>query len=59
MRCALVDLNNNIVVNLIIANPETDPAPEGHIIVGLPDDSLVAIGWSYNPLTSEFTPPSE
>lgn len=59
MRCALVDLNTNIVVNLIIADPEADPAPVGYLIVGLLEGSQVEIGWSYNSATGEFTPPLE
>ena len=58
MRCALVDLSTNHVVNLIIASPDTDPAPDGHVIVGLPDESAVAIGWLYDPFTGLFTDPN-
>lgn len=57
MRCALVDISTNLVVNLIIADPATDPAPSGHVIISLPDESPVAIGWTYN--NGEFTPPLE
>ena len=57
MRCALVNLSTSLVVNLIIADPATDPAPSGHIIIALPDDSPVSIGWSYS--DGEFTPPLE
>lgn len=57
MRCALIDLSTNLVVNLIVADPATDPAPSGHVIIGLPDDSPVAIGWTYS--NGEFTPPLE
>lgn len=57
MRCALIDLSTNLVVNLIIADPAIDPAPNGYLIVGLPDDSLVDMGWTYN--NGEFTPPLE
>lgn len=57
MRCALVDLSNNLVVNLIIADPTTDPAPSGHVIIGISDDSPVSIGWSYS--NGEFTAPPE
>lgn len=59
MRCALVDLSTNIVVNLIIANPELDVPPVGYLIVGIPDDSPVQFDWIYNPTTNEFTPPPE
>jgi hypothetical protein len=48
MRCAVVD-SSNIVVNIIVADPAIDPAPEGCILVGLPDDSPVSFGWLYDP----------
>ena len=52
-RCALVQGNN--VINIIVADPNLDPAPEGCILIGLPDDSKVAIGWTYNSNTKEFS----
>lgn len=58
MRCALVNSTSNIVENLIVADPATDPAPTGYIIVGLPDDSPVAVGWLYDPATGTFTDPN-
>lgn len=57
-RCALVNLTTNIVENLIIADPAVDPAPEGYIIVGLPDDSPVAVGWIYDDATETFINPN-
>lgn len=59
MRCALVNTLSNIVENIIIANPSTDPAPNGYILVGLDDNSQVSVGWSYDPSTGEFSPPAE
>lgn len=56
MRCALIDTSSNIVVNLIMADPATDAAPEGGMLVGLPDDSPVAIGWLYD--GTSFTDPN-
>jgi len=58
MRCAVVQIFDNIVVNLIAADPSVDPAPEGTILVGLPDDSPVNIGWIYDPATGQFTDPN-
>jgi len=58
MRCAVVQNSDNIVVNLIMADPSVDPAPEGTILVGLPDDSPVSIGWLYDPATGQFTDPN-
>ena len=41
-----------------MADPATDPAPEGCTIVGLPDDSPVSFGWIYDPATGQFTDPN-
>lgn len=48
MRCALIENTTSNVVNVIIADPSVDPAPEGHTIIGIPDDSPVSIGWVYD-----------
>lgn len=58
MRCALVNDRTNIVENLIVADPAVDPAPTGYILVGIPDDSPVAVGWIYDPATQTFTDPN-
>lgn len=58
MRCAVVQVSDNIVINLIMADPSVDPAPEGTTLVGLPDDSPVSIGWIYDPATGQFTDPN-
>jgi len=58
MRCAVVQNFDNSVVNLIMADPSVDPAPEGTILVGLPDDSPVNMGWIYDPATGQFTDPN-
>lgn len=58
MRCAVVQNSNNTVINLIVADPSTDIAPDGCRFVGLPSDSPVDIGWTYNPSTGQFTPPT-
>lgn len=57
MRSAVVKVSTGIVENIIIANPQTDPAPEGYILVALPDDSQVSFGWIYNG-GSNFTGPT-
>ena len=57
-RCALVQNSDNTVINLIMADPAVDPAPEGCTIVGLPDDSPVSFGWVYDPATGQFTDPN-
>jgi hypothetical protein len=58
MRCAVVQNSDSTVVNLIMADPSVDPAYEGTILVGLPDDSPVNIGWIYDPATGQFTDPN-
>lgn len=57
-KCALVNSTTNIVENIIIADPAVDPAPSGYLLVGIPDDSPVAIGWIYDPATGTFTNPN-
>lgn len=55
MRCALVDNNTNLVVNLIIADPAVDPAPSDSTLISLSDDNPVSIGWAWN--GSDFVEP--
>ena len=55
MRCALIQNSDNTVINIIVADPAVDPAPKGCTIIGLPDDSPVSIGWTYNSNTKEFS----
>ena len=62
MNSALVDIQTNIVINIIVADPAVDPAPEGTLMIALPADSPVSFGWIYDPATGQFTdpnPPSE
>jgi hypothetical protein len=56
--CALVQNSNETVVNMIVADPAVDPAPEGYTIVGLPEGSPVTFGWIYNPTDGTFTDPN-
>jgi hypothetical protein len=48
MRCALVENNTNLVVNVIIADPAVDPAPSGCTLLGVAEDSPVSIGWVWD-----------
>lgn len=57
-NCALVQTVDNVVINIIVADPSVDPAPDGCTIVGLPSDSPVTFGWIYNPADGTFTDPS-
>lgn len=45
MRCAVVNKDDGIVVNIIIAEP-TDLAPVGTYLIGIPEDTFCDIGWS-------------
>ena len=58
MNSAVVQNSNNTVVNIIMADPTHDLAPEGCILVALPDDSPVTLGWVYNSSTKQFTDPN-
>lgn len=57
-RCALVNATSNVVENLIIADPTVDPIPSGYLLIGLPENSPVAVGWIYDPSTNTFTDPN-
>jgi len=37
MRCALIDVANNLINDVIVADPQVDPAPDGLIIVWVPE----------------------
>jgi hypothetical protein len=58
MRSALIDSSTNVVINVIVADPAVDPAPEGYFLINLPEDSMVAIGWVYDPATGLFSNPN-
>ena len=58
MRSAMVQISDNIVANVIMADPAVDPAPDGFLLIALPDDSPVSIGWIYDPATGQFTDPT-
>lgn len=53
---ALVDLASGLVENIIVADPETDPAPAGYALVAVPADEPAAIGSLY--ADGVFTPPA-
>lgn len=46
MRCAVCSLDTGIVQNIIMANPNTDPAPGGTQLVRI-GYSRVDAGWTY------------
>lgn len=55
-RCAVIQNSDNLVVNIIIANPEDLP-PLGCFLVDIDDKPYVDIGWFYDPATGDFYPP--
>jgi hypothetical protein len=59
MNSALVQNSNETVINVIVANPATDPAPEGCTLVALPEGSPVTFGWIYDPANGTFSAPVE
>ena len=58
MRAAVVDQTSNLVTNLIVADASVDRAPDGFVLVNLPEDSQVGIGWVFDPITASFSDPS-
>jgi hypothetical protein len=56
MRCATVKTDTGYVSGVIMAEP-TDLPPQGTTLIGLPDDSPVGPGWSYDFSTQVFSPP--
>lgn len=58
MQSAVVEIATNIVVNMIVADPAVDPAPEGCILVGV-DGITCDIGWIYDPSSGAFSNPNE
>lgn len=58
MNSAVVDQASLIVLNIIVANPDVDPAPDGCMLIGLVDGQPCDIGWIYDPATNTFTNPN-
>jgi len=47
MLCALVNKTNNNVESLILADPLTFTYSENHLVIGLPEGTLVRVGWKF------------
>jgi hypothetical protein len=58
MVAAVVDLVTFLVINTIMANAAIDPAPDGCELIDITNQLEVSIGWSYDPATQTFSPPS-
>lgn len=48
MRCALIDSLTRQVVNVIMADPTRDRAPDGFEIASIPDGLAVEPGWLHS-----------
>lgn len=48
MNAAVVDDQTNIVLNKIVADAATDPAPDGTYLVNIPDGVMCDIGWLWD-----------
>ena len=58
MRCAVCELLNGLVTNIIMADPNVDLAPEGMQLIAIADDQPCDIGWTWD--GAQFNqPPSE
>jgi len=55
---AVVDLTSFVVVNVIVADAQTDPAPSGCELIDITNNANCGIGWTYNPTSQTFSPPS-
>ena len=47
MRCAVVN-DQNIVVNIIMADPQVDVAPEGCVLFGIEPNVWIDIGMNWD-----------
>lgn len=58
MRCAVIELSTNTVVNIIMADPLTDHPTDGCSLVGLGAEFPCDIGWIYEANASVFINPN-
>jgi hypothetical protein len=61
MRCAVVN-SQNIVVNMIMADPEKDTAPDGCVLYEVSEDVLIDIDMNWDDRTivvPQELPPEE
>jgi hypothetical protein len=55
MRCAVCELSTGLVTNIIVADPNVDPAPEGMQLIEIADGQSCDIGWTWD--GTQFNPP--
>lgn len=58
MRAAVVDTETNTVLNVIVADANSDPAPAGSFLINLEEETQCAPGWIFDPVAGTFTEPS-
>ena len=58
MRAAMVDDTTDVVLGVIMADANIDPAPAGSFLVNVPDDLIVNPGWVYDPANQSFANPN-
>ena len=46
--CALIDQNTGNVTNMVVADPDVDPAPAGEWLVAVPDGMMVDQRWVWS-----------
>ena len=57
MKAAVVDPQNNIVANIIVADAKVDLPPDGYFLIDVTEIPC-AIGWIYDPQTGSFADPN-
>jgi len=54
MVAAVVQLSNLIVLNIIMADANVDPPPNGCELIDITNGPQCGIGWFYNPANGTF-----
>ena len=57
MIAAVVQLSDLVVINIIMADANVDPAPDGCELIDITNGPACAIGWVYDPATGTFSDP--
>lgn len=58
-RCAVVQLSDNVVVNVIIAEVDTAHPPDGCYLVDIDNFPRADFDWIYDPVVGDFRPPPD
>lgn len=57
MIAAVVQLFGLVVINIIMADANVDPAPDGCELIDITSGPACNIGWVYDPATGTFSDP--